>query len=125
MTLAPFALTVGEIKEPFGSAQTTEEYVRSYFVDVPVMADIAYCESRFRHVDRNGSLYRGKINHSDVGVMQVNEYYHLATAVKLGYDIYTLRGNLSYAEWLYYKEGTVPWLSSSSCWKKENHIAIK
>ena len=116
---------MGEIKEPFGSAQTTEEYVRSYFVDIPVMADIAYCESRFRHVDRNGSLYRGKINHSDVGVMQVNEYYHLATAVKLGYDIYTLKGNLLYAEWLYHKEGTVPWLSSSFCWKKGNHIVIK
>ena len=123
--LIPFAYGVGEAEAPFGRAQTTEEYVRSYFIDIPVMADIAYCESRFRHVGNDGSLYRGKINHSDVGVMQVNEYYHLATAVKLGYDIYTLRGNLSYAEWLYHKEGTVPWLSSSSCWKKENQIAMK
>ena len=125
MSLTPFALTAGESEEPFGSAQTTEEYVRSYFIDIPIMADIAYCESRFRHVGSDGSLYRGKINHSDVGVMQVNEYYHSVAASKLGYDLYTLDGNLAYAQWLYHKEGTVPWSSSSFCWEKENHIAMK
>ena len=88
------------------------------------MAQIAYCESRFRHVGSDGNLFRGEINNRDVGVMQVNEYYHLAQAVKLGYDIYTLDGNLAYAQWLYNKEGTVPWLSSSPCWGKENHIAM-
>ena len=124
LVLIPFSLPVGERGTPFGNAQTTEEYVRNYFIDIPVMADIAYCESRFRHVDSNGNLYRGEINYLDVGVMQINEYYHLTQAVKLGYDIYTLDGNLTYARWLYNEEGTVPWLSSSLCWEKESYIAM-
>lgn len=123
--LLPFAFPAEETGALFGNAQTTEEYVRSYFVDIPIMAQIAYCESRFRHVGSDGNLFRGEINNRDVGVMQVNEYYHLAQAVKLGYDIYTLDGNLAYAQWLYNKEGTVPWSSSSPCWEKENHIAMK
>ena len=81
--LIPFAYGVGEAEAPFGRAQTTEEYVRSYFIDIPVMADIAYCESRFRHVGSAGSRDRGKINHGVLGGIAVNDYYHLATAVNV------------------------------------------
>ena len=57
--------------------------------------------------------------------MQVNEDFHLETAQKLGYNIYSLEGNLSYAQYLYDKEGTVPWKSSSHCWKEGDHLAYK
>lgn len=86
------------------------------------MAEIARCESRFRHVGENGSIIRGEENRSDVGVMQINEYYHEKTADTLGIDLYTLDGNLAYARSLYEREGTAPWNASKTCWG-DQHIA--
>jgi hypothetical protein len=99
-------------------AQTLPKYVESYFSDVPIMVDIAACESHFHQYNSSGSLYRGEINHSDVGVMQINEYYHQSEAEAMGLDITTLQGNLEFARYLYDKEGTAPWSSSSKCWSQ-------
>lgn len=102
---------------------TLEAYVREYFKDTPILAEIAKCESRFRHLNRNGKVLRGELTPDDLGVMQVNEFYHDDTAKVLGYDLHTLDGNLAYAKWLYNKEGTVPWYSSSKCWQKGATLA--
>jgi len=99
---------------------TLEAYVREYFKDTPVMAEIAKCESRFRHVGKSGKIIRGEVTSEDVGVMQVNEYFHEKTATVLGFDLHALDGNLAYAKWLYAKEGIKPWFSSSKCWQKSN-----
>lgn len=102
-----------------------EAYVREYFADVPVLAEIARCESTFRHHDlRTGSILRGKVNRNDIGVMQINTTYHHDTALRLGYDIESIEGNLEYARHLYEREGTRPWNSSRACWSKE-HLAIR
>jgi hypothetical protein len=106
---------VGE-PSPFGEAQTIEEYVRDYFSDIPVLAEVAHCESTFRHYGEDGNIIRGVVNNLDVGVMQINEYYHGDTANRLDLDLYTLEGNLSYARSLYEREGTVPWSASEFCW---------
>jgi hypothetical protein len=98
------------------SSQTPQEYVADYFSDIPVMVDIASCESHFRQYDADGSVFRGTVNHGDVGIMQVNEYYHADIADKLGLDLYTIQGNVAYARYLYEKEGTQPWVSSKPCW---------
>lgn len=100
------------------ATQTVQDYVKTYFADEPIMIAIARCESRFRQYDKDGSVFRGKINNKDVGIMQVNEYYHLETAQKLGLDLHTLEGNVAYARYLYEKEGTTPWNSSAPCWGK-------
>ncbi|MDO8620112.1 MAG: hypothetical protein Q7R64_02060 [bacterium] len=102
---------------------TLEEYVREYFKDTPIMAEIAKCESRFRHLGKSGKVLRGELTSDDLGVMQINEFYHEDTAKVLGIDLHTLDGNLAYAKWLYQKEGTVPWYSSSKCWQKERTLA--
>ena len=109
----------------FVESPTVEEYVREYFEEAPILAQVAWCESRNRQFAPNGDVFRGEINRKDVGVMQVNEFYHLETAEKLGYNLYSLDGNLAYAKYLFEREGTTPWLSSSKCWGKENHIARK
>lgn len=103
----------------------TQDYVEEYFADIPVMADIAFCESRFRQYDSNGNLFRGKVDSADVGVMQVNERYHLEASQKLGYDIHTIEGNLGYARYLYNTQGVQPWKSSSPCWNTKNTFALK
>ncbi len=97
---------------------TFEQYVREYFKDNPILAEIAKCESTFRQYSSTGEVIKGKVNKSDVGVMQINKYYHLERANKLGFDLNTIEGNMAYAKKLYESEGTKPWKSSSSCWEK-------
>lgn len=102
---------------------TLEEYIREYFKDTPVMAEIAKCESRFRHLGTNGKVLHGELTAEDTGVMQINTFFHEDTAKVLGFDLHTLDGNLAYAKWLYKKEGTAPWYSSSKCWQKSDVLA--
>ncbi len=89
------------------------------------MKDIAWCESRFRHYGENGKIIRGEINKGDIGVMQINEYYHADTAARKEIDLYTFSGNLEYARDLYKRQGTEPWKSSMKCWGENNHVAIR
>ena len=96
---------------------STEEYIRKYFSDEPILAEIARCESQFRQQDKNGETLKGLVNKSDKGVMQINEYYHGEKSERLGFDIHTLEGNARYARFLFEKEGVRPWNSSSKCWK--------
>lgn len=112
------ATTTAPVPATMPQAQTVRETVQSYFADEPVMIDIAQCESHFRQFNTDGDVYRGVQNNQDVGVMQINEHYHLDTSKKLNLDIYTLAGNMAYARYLYEKEGTAPWASSEPCWGK-------
>lgn len=94
-----------------------EKEVRTYFEDIPELVEVARCESRFRHTDKEGNIFRGIVNNMDVGIMQINEHYHLEDSKELGFDIYTLRGNMAYARYLYEREGITPWSSSHPCWQ--------
>ena len=100
------------------SAPTVEQYVREYFKETPILAEIAKCESRFRQFDETGHLLRGEVVSQDIGIMQINEYFHAKTALKLGIDLKTMEGNLAYAQYLYDKEGATPWKPSQKCWEK-------
>jgi len=97
---------------------STEKYVRQYFSDIPIMIQIARCESTFRQLEKDGNIHRGDVNSEDVGVMQINEHYHLDQSQKENYNIYTIEGNTAYARKLYEEEGTKPWNSSKACWGK-------
>jgi len=65
----------------------------------------------------DGGVLRGVANYQDVGVFQINEYYHLDKSIELGFDIYTTEGNMDYAEHLYETQGTTPWKWSAFCWQ--------
>ena len=95
-----------------------EAYVRQYFKDTPVLAEVARCESSFRQFGADGKILRGEENAQDVGVMQINEHYHKQTATQMGLNLNNLSDNLAYAERLYEKYGTDPWSASSKCWNK-------
>lgn len=97
-----------------------EAYVREHFSDSPILADIASCESEFRHYNSRGNIIRGEVDSNDVGLMQINERYHLDRSETLGYNIYSIDGNMAYARYLYEKEGTKPWNASKNCWIKAN-----
>ncbi|MEK7613883.1 MAG: hypothetical protein AAB439_03375 [Patescibacteria group bacterium] len=115
---APTALSQSESYALASNPETLGAYVREYFSDTPLLADIAWCESRMRHLDKNGQVLRGTVDGDDVGVMQINTRYHGEKAEELGLNLYSLQGNLEYAEYLYEKQGSKPWLASSPCWGK-------
>ena len=94
----------------------TEAAVRSYFSDIPVMIQIARCESQFRHTLADGSTLRGRVDPADTGVMQINMRYHGEKARELGLDLTNMYDNMVYARDLYERLGTKPWLPSARCW---------
>jgi len=120
-TTSPSVETVAPVvvKAP----KTVEEMVKEYFKDSPIMSKVAWCESRNRQFEKDGiTPFTGRVNPSDIGVMQINRYYHEATATKMGIDLSTLEGNLTYGKYLYDKEGTRPWNSSSPCWSSQEQL---
>lgn len=100
------------------STDYTETAVRKYFQDIPIMVQIARCESTFRHTLADGSVLQGRVDPADTGVMQINKRYHEATAINLGLDIETLEDNMAYARHLYESQGTQPWSASAPCWDR-------
>ncbi len=114
----PAPLSAATTTEVSQNPETIGAYVRQYYAATPLLADIAWCESRDRQWNPDGTVFHGTVNHYDVGVMQINSLYHEDTATALGMNIYTLPGNLEYAQHLYDKEGSQPWGSSEVCWGK-------
>ena len=108
---------------PLTDNSNIRSYVRAAYADEPLLVDIARCESAFRQYGTDGQVLRGKANHEDVGVMQINEKYHADQAKKLGYDIYTVEGNVAFAKYLYAKYSTDPWSSSEVCWAGSSELA--
>lgn len=105
------------------SADTLTRAVRSFFPSAPEMVDIARCESGLRQYDASGKALRGGYSGKMIGLFQLNETYHRAAALSLGYNIDTLLGNLAYARELWKTEGTDPWWSSAHCWEKQQPVA--
>ncbi|MCA9354766.1 MAG: hypothetical protein KC877_04575 [Candidatus Kaiserbacteria bacterium] len=107
------------VEQQVATAGQTEQIVREYFSDIPVMIEVARCESTFRHTLADGTVLRGKVDSRDTGVMQINTYYHADTAEKLGLDLEDLHDNMAYARDLYERKGTQPWSASAPCWSRQ------
>jgi hypothetical protein len=130
MNISPVQVEANEMKGPvteqniqmtLSSQKSTEELVREYFKDNPELVAVAWCESRFRQVDKNGEIHRGLVNSDDIGVMQINLMYHAEEALKHELNLYTLEGNMAYAKVLFDKQGLQPWSASKPCWEKYLH----
>lgn len=96
--------------------RSVEEITREYFADIPVMIEVARCESTFRQNKPDGTVLTGHVDPDDTGVMQINKRYHLKTAINLGLDLDVLEDNLAYGRWLYEQQGLQPWSASRPCW---------
>jgi hypothetical protein len=116
--------TTTEIRSLTGS-QAIQSYLHQEYFDAPILIEVARCESEFRQFDKNGKVIRGRVVSDDIGVMQINEFYHGETAKNMGMDIYTTEGNVAYAKYLYEKYGLNPWSASKPCWNKSGDIAKK
>ncbi len=104
------------VEETSRTVVDTEQVVRSYFKDIPVMIQIARCESTFRHTLEDGSVLKGVVDPADTGVMQINKRYHEKTAISMNLNLDKIEENMAYARHLYEKQGTQPWSASAPCW---------
>ncbi|MFT5037333.1 MAG: hypothetical protein ACI9VM_000912 [Candidatus Azotimanducaceae bacterium] len=95
-----------------------ERIVRTYFRDIPIMIQVARCESTFRHTLEDGSVLQGRVDPADTGVMQINKRYHEETAIRLGLNVDDIYDNMAYARHLYETQGTQPWSASAPCWSR-------
>ena len=80
---------------------------------------IAFCESSGSHYNADGTVKRGKMNKGDLGLYQINLYYHGETAEKMGLNLFLEEDNEKYALYLYKTQGTKPWKASEWCWSKD------
>ena len=96
--------------------------MRSYYRDIPILVEVARCESHFRQYDATGVVLKNNQGSSALGVMQIMASYHEQAAKELGWSIRDLEGNLAYARWLYEREGLRPWEASRYCWGSEGSI---
>lgn len=115
-TLATSTSTTTPSIKPVHNAQEIEARIREYFKDVPVMTEIARCESKFRQYTDGGNVFMGGYGGGMVGIFQIYRDVHKNAAQALGIDINTVEGNLAYARHLHTQSGTGPWVSSMPCW---------
>lgn len=90
---------------------TVEEKILKAFPDVPIMVEVARCESQLDPLADRGNL------NVDVGLFQINQV-HLATLEKLGLDRRDIDDNITYAKMLYESSGLDAWYMSRDCWSK-------
>ncbi len=79
-----------------------------------IIKRIIQCESGY-NVD---AVNRKAVVGRDIGLLQINTYYHIDNAKKIGYDIYNPNDNLVYGFILMKRYGLSPWTWSKNCWDK-------
>jgi hypothetical protein len=114
ITKKPLAYTSRPSSERKGPSREVD--VRKYFADVPVLAEISHCESRFIQTKYDGTVLQGEVDPRDTGVMQINTGFHGDEAKKLGLDLTKFEDNMAFARYLYNEQGTTPWDASAKCW---------
>lgn len=87
------------------------------------MVTVAQCESGFIQFNKDGSVFRGVKNPKDVGIFQINEPSWLKKSIELGYNIYTIEGNIQMARWIHDNAGISQWRYSSGCWGNQGKAA--
>jgi hypothetical protein len=94
----------------------------------PALIPVCACESSYegnrngtpRHYETDGvTVRRGRANAADVGMCQINLFYHVEAAEKMDIDLLSEEGNIKYANHLYEKQGLKPWVWSKPCWGKK------
>ena len=88
-------------------------------VDEKLVRAIIKCESSMYGSAINHNKIDGVVWSSDWGLMQINDYYHKETMVKLGLNIENEFDSLEYGIRLLSQQGVSPWKASASCWSRK------
>lgn len=116
ITTATLQIAIAQLP-PMQSSETLSQAVHrlalKYNQDETLINRLIECESGGKQSARNYNTVVGV----DVGVFQINTFFHQSRAESLGYNIYTLEGNLAYGFVLLKEQGTTPWNWSKFCWQ--------
>lgn len=83
--------------------------IQTEFPNNQRMLSVAVCESGIRHfAPITGTILTSKTN--DLGLFQINSKTWLEKSKELGYDIYTVRGNIKMARYIYEVQGINAWV---------------
>ena len=109
----PTPIVVTEHKQPVESQNEPitgiEKLIRDTFPEEPdLMVAISKCESNMSQFDSGGNVITRHTQ--DVGVMQIHYPLWEEKAIKLGYDIYTTRGNILMARYIYDVQNVEAWM---------------
>ncbi len=113
---APSAMParVHNLKDPLAANEKAKDLIKKA---PSVLEIIAACESGMKHYNEDtGNVLQGRITPGDVGLLQINSLVHEEQARELGFNIFSIYGNIGYAMKLYIEKGTQPWNSSKKCW---------
>ncbi len=105
------------VSTAYAQAPTDAEYLILHAAPA-IMIKVAECESGTQQFKADGSLVRDGVTGTHVGLFQIAESW-IPTAKKHGDDIYTPEGNISFALYLYAKNGLRDWKASKDCWSKK------
>ena len=91
-----------------------------YKVNETLARKIISCEGKLYEKLGNNKNYnkQGVVWSTDWAWWQINDYYHLEPAKKMGLDIKDKWQNLEYGFWLLKTQGSSPWVASKFCWSK-------
>lgn len=105
---------VHKLKDPLTANATARELIEKA---PPVLKIIAACESGMKHYNtKTGNVLQGRKTPGDIGLLQINSLVHEGLARELGFNIYSIYGNIGFALKLYIEKGTQPWNASKACW---------
>jgi hypothetical protein len=94
-----------------------KDLVIGEFPSDTIMWSVVACETGFRHSNADGSVIVNS-GSSATGLTQIMKSIHGADATKLGYNIDSVAGNISYAKMLRTRNGYLDWTPSEHCWNK-------
>ena len=101
-----------ELVEEPTPQELVSNYAEEYGVDLKLANAIISCESRYNE-NAIGTL---AVVGEDVGLWQINSYFHKQTALSMGLDIYKVEDNIKYGFYLLSTEGVRHWYPSKLCW---------
>lgn len=111
--------------ENLKSNETKIQQQKTVSFEIPLLKRVCSCESwgdpnkEPREFGADGKVLRGFPDPSDIGACQIHTPVWGAQAKLLGYDIYTLKGNVEMANYIYKVQGLSAWnASKASCWDK-------
>lgn len=97
---------------------TIDALAPSYGLSASLVKKISQCEDQGDPYSTHANKHGDVVWSTDIGPLQINDYYHKAEMKKLGLNINKPIDNLKFGLSMMETEGTVPWKWSEPCWGK-------
>lgn len=91
-----------------------------YGVSAALAKKISLCEDQGNPYNTHANKHEGVTWSTDIGPLQINDYYNESAMKKQGLDISKPLDNLNFGLQMLKEQGTQPWKASEQCWKYGN-----